>query len=135
MAETQIGLGKSARRGYRLAELDIVPSRRTRNPAEVDTSWQIDALRFDSPIVAAEFCGTSITSQGGGKKLVQSIRGANPHIRFADGSKRGYVLLDFGRDRLEARLRVLDAVTRQDAAISTAASFTVLAGRPGIAKN
>lgn len=53
VAETQIGLGKSARRGYRLAELDIVPSRRTRNPAEVDTSWQIDALRFDSPIVAA----------------------------------------------------------------------------------
>lgn len=53
MAELQIGLGKVAQRGYRLAELDIVPSRRTRNPEEVDTSWQIDALRFDSPIVGA----------------------------------------------------------------------------------
>jgi len=89
----------------------------------------------DSPVVAAEFCGTSITSQGGGRKLVESIREANPHIRFADGSKRGYILLDLGRDRLEARLRVLDAVTRKDADISTAASFTVLAGRPGIAKS
>ncbi|PWB64992.1 MAG: alkaline phosphatase, partial [Betaproteobacteria bacterium] len=87
----------------------------------------------ESPVVAAEFCGTSITSQGGGRKLVESIREANPHIRFADGSKRGYILLDLGRERLEARLRVLDAVTRRDAEISTAAAFTVLAGRPGIA--
>ncbi|MGL4298724.1 MAG: IMP dehydrogenase, partial [Candidatus Neomicrothrix subdominans] len=53
MNELQIGMGKSARRGYRLADLSIQPSRRTRTPAEVDTSWQIDALRFDSPIVAA----------------------------------------------------------------------------------
>ncbi len=52
MNELQIGMGKSARRGYRLADLSIQPSRRTRTPAEVDTSWQIDALRFDSPIVA-----------------------------------------------------------------------------------
>jgi len=50
--ELQIGMGKSARRGYRLADLSIQPSRRTRTPAEVDTSWQIDALGFDSPIVA-----------------------------------------------------------------------------------
>ena len=87
-----------------------------------------------SPVIAAEFCGTSITSQGGSRKLVESIRKANPHFRFADGSKRGYVLLEVGRERLEARLRVLDAVTRRDADISTAAAFTVLAGRPGIAK-
>ncbi|MEZ5382304.1 MAG: GuaB3 family IMP dehydrogenase-related protein [Microthrixaceae bacterium] len=53
MSTQQIGQGKEARRGYRLADLSIVPSRRTRTPDEVDTSWQIDALRFDSPIVAA----------------------------------------------------------------------------------
>ena len=88
-----------------------------------------------SPVVAAEFCGTSITSQGGGRKLVQSIREANPHIRYADGSRRGYAMLDIGRERLEARLRVLDTVARRDAEVSTAARFTVLAGRPGIAKD
>ena len=88
-----------------------------------------------SPVVAAEFCGTSITSQGGGRKLVQSIREANPHIHYADGSRRGYAMLDIGRERLEARLRVLDSVARRDAEVSTAARFTVLAGRPGIAKD
>ena len=52
---------------------------------------------------------------------------------YADGSRRGYVMLDVGRERLEARLRVLDTVARTDAGVSTAATFTVRAGRPGIA--
>jgi alkaline phosphatase D len=86
-----------------------------------------------SPVLAAEFCGTSISSLGPDARTVAAIREANPHIRFADGSKRGYVLIDVDRDRLVGRLRVLDSVTRDDAAISTAAAFTVLAGRPGIA--
>ncbi len=53
MAEIEVGLGKAGRRGYSLAELSIVPSRRTRDPEDVDISWQIDAYRFDLPILAA----------------------------------------------------------------------------------
>jgi alkaline phosphatase D len=86
----------------------------------------------DSPVVAAEFCGTSITAQGPDAKRVAAIREANPHIRFADGSRRGYALLDLQRDRLETRLRVVDTVKRDDAAISTAATFVANAGRPGL---
>jgi alkaline phosphatase D len=85
-----------------------------------------------SPVIAAEFCGTSISALGPDPKRVMAIRDANPHIRYADGSRRGYVVLDFGRDRLEARLRVVDTVKRADAGISTAAAFTVAAGRPGL---
>src|SRR5262245_25011783 len=47
-----IGQGKSARRGYRLRDVAIVPSRRTRSSADVSTSWQIDAFAFDLPMVA-----------------------------------------------------------------------------------
>jgi len=86
-----------------------------------------------SPVLAAEFCGTSISSSGPNPKVVAAIRDANPHIVHADGSKRGYVMLDIGRERLEARLRVLDTAARTDAAVSTAATFTVIAGRPGLA--
>ncbi len=85
-----------------------------------------------SPVLAAEFCGTSISSEGPSPKLVAAIRDANPHIKFADGSKRGYITLRAGRESLEAKLRVLDTVARTDAEVSTAATFTVLAGRPGI---
>ncbi len=53
MAEIEIGLGKSGRRGYGWDELAIAPSRRTRDPQDVDVSWQIDAYSFPLPVMAA----------------------------------------------------------------------------------
>jgi IMP dehydrogenase len=54
MPETvEIGLGRSARRGYHLDEISLVPTRRTRGSSVVSTGWQIDALSFDLPLVAA----------------------------------------------------------------------------------
>src|SRR5207248_2320659 len=47
----EIGKGKSGRRAYSLDEIGIVPSRRTRDPEEVSTAWQIDAYRFELPLV------------------------------------------------------------------------------------
>lgn len=49
----EIGLGRSARRGYRLDEVALVPTRRTRGASVVSTAWQIDANSFDLPLVAA----------------------------------------------------------------------------------
>ena len=51
MAQIEIGRGKSARRGYGLDEVSIVPSRRTRDADDVVTSWQLDAFTFDVPLV------------------------------------------------------------------------------------
>jgi len=48
----EIGLGRSARRGYQLSDIGIVPSRRTRDVEVVSMTWQIDAYRFDLPLVA-----------------------------------------------------------------------------------
>jgi IMP dehydrogenase len=53
MSEIEIGRAKRARRAYSFDDIAIVPSRRTRDPEEVSTAWQIDAYRFDLPIVAA----------------------------------------------------------------------------------
>ncbi|MCW2904574.1 MAG: dehydrogenase family protein, partial [Streptosporangiaceae bacterium] len=53
MAEVEIGRGKSGRRAYALDEIGIVPSRRTRDPEEVSVAWQIDAYRFEMPLVVA----------------------------------------------------------------------------------
>jgi IMP dehydrogenase len=49
----ELGLGRSARRGYHLDEIALVPTRRTRGSRVVSTAWQIDALGFDLPLVAA----------------------------------------------------------------------------------
>jgi IMP dehydrogenase len=59
VAEIEIGMGKSGRRGYALDEVAIVPSRRTRDADEVDTTWQVDAYAFDVPVIAAAMDGVT----------------------------------------------------------------------------
>src|ERR1700759_3936319 len=51
-AEVEIGRGKTGRGAYTLDEIGIVPARRTRDPEEVSIAWQIDAYRFDLPLIA-----------------------------------------------------------------------------------
>ena len=53
MTEIEIGRAKRGRRAYSFDDIAIVPSRRTRDPEEVSTAWQIDAYRFELPILAA----------------------------------------------------------------------------------
>jgi IMP dehydrogenase len=53
VSEIEIGKNKRARRAYAFDDVDIVPSRRTRDPEEVSVAWQIDAYRFDLPVLAA----------------------------------------------------------------------------------
>jgi IMP dehydrogenase len=48
----EIGMGRNARRTYELSEINIVPSRRTRSSQDVSTSWQLDAYRFEIPVIA-----------------------------------------------------------------------------------
>ncbi len=47
----EIGMGRTARQAYELDDIEIVPSRRTRSSQIVSTAWQIDAYRFDIPLV------------------------------------------------------------------------------------
>src|SRR4051794_10097434 len=49
----EIGLNRFARRGYDLDEVSIVPSRRTRDVEDVSTAWQIDAFRFEIPLITS----------------------------------------------------------------------------------
>jgi IMP dehydrogenase len=53
VSDIEIGRGKRGRRAYTFDDVAIVPSRRTRDPEEVSVAWQIDAYRFELPVVAA----------------------------------------------------------------------------------
>ncbi len=53
MTEIEIGKAKRARRAFAFDDIAIVPSRRTRDPEEISVAWQIDAYRFDLPVIAA----------------------------------------------------------------------------------
>src|SRR5687768_8107806 len=55
--EVEIGIGKSGRRAYGFDDIAIVPSRRTRDPEDVDISWELDAFRFGLPMLGSAMDG------------------------------------------------------------------------------
>src|SRR5680860_195691 len=55
--EVEIGKGKTGRRAYSFDEITIVPSRRTRDPEDIDISVQIDKFKFEIPCLASAMDG------------------------------------------------------------------------------
>ncbi|MBU4385639.1 MAG: GuaB3 family IMP dehydrogenase-related protein [Actinobacteria bacterium] len=70
--DVEVGIGKSGRKGYGLDDIAIVPSRRTRDPEDIDTSLKLGPYRFQSPFLASAMDGVvdpemavAIGKQGG----------------------------------------------------------------------
>jgi len=120
--------------------LSFIAQQRPANPlvigGDVHSYWVCDLKPdFDdpqSPVVATEFCGTSITSQGPPQERVDASRADNPHIKFAHTEKRGYVRLEITPEHCEAHLRSLDNEKKRASTVATLASFVVEHGRPGV---
>lgn len=87
-----------------------------------------------SPVVASEICGTSISSQGNSQAELDAALPDNPHILLADTRHRGYAVMELGPQRATAALRVIDSEKTRTSTVSTQATFTVQAGRPGVQK-
>jgi alkaline phosphatase D len=83
-----------------------------------------------SPVVATEFVGSSITSQGIAVKTVDGWRADNPHIRFLDSARRGYLVMDLDAKRCVARMRTVNE-KNADSGVRTLASWAVEDRRPG----
>lgn len=85
----------------------------------------------DTPAVATEFCTTSITSQGTAQSRLDAMRAENPHVRFANSEKRGYVVMTLSEQRCLAQLRGIDDEKDAATPVSTRAAFVIENGRPG----
>ncbi|HEX6211889.1 MAG TPA: alkaline phosphatase D family protein [Methylomirabilota bacterium] len=119
--------------------LDFLARRRPANPVviggDVHSFW-VNDLKPDSddgasPVVATEFVGTSITSQFDRPQVLDALRGDNPHVRFADATRRGYVRVEVTPQQLRADLRAMRTVTQPRGECDTLASFVVADGRSG----
>src|SRR5438270_1944130 len=55
--EVEIGRGKKARRAYGFDDIAIVPSRRTRDPDDIDISWKLGDYRLELPLLASAMDG------------------------------------------------------------------------------
>jgi alkaline phosphatase D len=86
-----------------------------------------------NPVIATEFCGTSITSGSRPQARTEDYVRINPHIKFGRSDRRGFMLLDVRPERTTALFQGLDNVKEKASGISTLASFDVKAGRPGLA--
>jgi alkaline phosphatase D len=85
--------------------------------------------------VAAEFLGTSISSEGDGSDhagyLPESTWRENPHVKWHN-ARRGYVVCEVTADAWRTEFRTVPFVTRPDAPIETASRWRLTRGQPGI---
>ena len=85
-----------------------------------------------SPVVASEFCGTSITSLSLAQSRVDAARAFNPHIRYGRADQRGYMSFELDAKQLRAQPAGRSTGPLDPASgVTTAARFVVDAGRPG----
>jgi IMP dehydrogenase len=87
--EVEIGRGKKARRGYGFDEVAIVPSRRTRDPDDVDISWTLGPYRFELPLLGAALDGVVNPTTAGligklGGLAVLNLEGIQTRYENAD---------------------------------------------------
>jgi alkaline phosphatase D len=99
-------------------------------------SFNVNQLKLDfddpdSPVVASEFVGTSITSQAWSQERLNQYLPDNPHMLLVDSRFRGYVRAEITPRRMTADLRAMESVQAPDAPCSTLASFAVEDGKPG----
>ena len=143
--ETDAGYSMDQWPGYTNERVELgqfLESRRVPNPVvltgDIHCNWvndlRVDDRRPETPVVATEFVGTSITSGGNGydqpEKMADSIR-RNPGVRFFN-SQRGFVRCTVTPKTWKSDYMIVEKVTERDVPITRRASFVVEAGRPGV---
>jgi alkaline phosphatase D len=84
-----------------------------------------------APVIATEFCGTSISSHGLAQPRIDAARPFNPHLHYARADQRGYMSFTLGAKRLDASLFAVVDPADPASPVNTAARFMVEMGRPG----
>jgi alkaline phosphatase D len=87
-----------------------------------------------NPVIATEFCGTSVTSNSRPQARTEQYVSHNPHMHYGRSDRRGFVLMEITPVKTVASFQALDDVSRPDSGLSTVASFKVEDGRPGVVR-
>ncbi|MGE4112424.1 MAG: alkaline phosphatase, partial [Burkholderiales bacterium] len=119
--------------------LRFISGKKIRNPVVIGgdvhfasaNELKVDFDREKSAVVASEFVTTSISSFGPSRARVEALIAENPHVRFANGSRRGYALCADTPKRWETTF--LAVVNPEDAQsrVYEMAHYAIESGRPG----
>jgi alkaline phosphatase D len=86
----------------------------------------------DNPVLATEFCGTSITSSSRPQSRTDEYVAQNPHIKFGRSVRRGYVMAEVTPAGMTVQFQAMNDVHRADSGVATIARFMVEDGNPGV---
>ncbi len=129
----------------RMALMRFIADRKVPNPVvltgDIHTNWvndlRVDDRKPDTPVVATEFVGTSISSGGNSTwllaKFQKPVLDRNPGVKFFNG-ERGYVRCTVTPRNWISDYVVCEDVTKPGGRVLTRASFVVEAGQPGAKK-
>jgi len=124
--------------GYPVARrrlLDAVASSPVRDTVvlggDVHSFWAAD-LERDGAVVATEFVGGSITSQGPSENAVKARLSNNPHLCYGRTGVNGYGLVSLEPKSVQVAFRTVRSVKERESPIGTLTRFAVESGRPGV---
>jgi alkaline phosphatase D len=124
---------------------DDIVKHRPANPlvvsGDVHTFYAADLKRdffrstsADNPVIATEFCGTSVTSNSRPQLRTEQYLVHNPHIKFGRSDRRGFVMMEITPQRSVAHFQALNDVHDVNSGMTTLARFVVEDGKPGIVR-
>lgn len=119
--------------------LDSIAAHRPANPVVIGGdrhAFFVADLKRDfgqarEAVIASEFVGTSITSQGPGAASIQGALKGNPHLKYARGDKRGYATADLTPTLCTIGFEALTDEKQKDGAVGRLATFVVENGVAG----
>ena len=125
----------------RMALVKFLADRKVPNPVvlagDIHTNWvndlRVDDRQPDTPVVATEFVGTSISSGGNGSREwagLDRLKAGNPHVRWHN-RERGYVRCVVTPATWTSDYVVVEDVLKPGGKVVTRATFVVEAGTPG----
>jgi alkaline phosphatase D len=125
----------------RMELVRFMQERKVANPVvltgDIHSNWvnelRVDDRKADTPVIATEFVGTSISSGGNGPETVpglDKLLAENPCVRFHN-RQRGYVRCTVTPKSWRSDYLMVDDVTKPGGSVNNRASFVVEAGHPG----
>jgi alkaline phosphatase D len=85
-----------------------------------------------NPVIATEFCGTSVTSNSRPQARTEQYLAMNPHMKYGRSDRRGFVMMDITPTASMVLFQAVDDLHSANSGMTTLARFTVEDGQPGV---
>src|SRR5665213_2863817 len=111
--EIEIGRGKKARQAYGFDDIAIVPSRRTRDPDDIDLSWKLGPYQFELPLMASAMGGVVSPRTAGivgnlGGLAVLNLEGI--FTRYEDAEEQLERISELGKEQATREMQEISLI-------------------------